>query len=174
MVLFQSTLPRREWPFLTILWCCTLIFQSTLPRREWRRPYAIVFLQARHFNPHSHAGSDRLYAIVFLQARHFNPHSHAGSDPFCILIDACLTISIHTPTQGVTFRRNVVPRAPSWFQSTLPRREWPRDAPCVSDSSWFQSTLPRREWPHYPPAFSYSYKFQSTLPRREWLFDFYP
>ena len=101
---FQSTLPRREWPFLTLwflqyimisihtptkgvtsintaLCKLTSLFQSTLPRREWPGIMSSV-LRAWNFNPHSHEGSDRRSIITLSDQRR--------------------------------------------FQSTLPRREWPR------------------------------------------------
>ena len=55
-----------------------------------------------NFNPHSHAGSDRGAIWQKLLLMNFNPHSHAGSDDYVV-----------THTEVV-----------SWFQSTLPRREW--------------------------------------------------
>ena len=58
-----------------------LKFQSTLPRRE--RPvlsiYLLVYLL--HFNPHSHEGSDEYNTLrQTTNRRYFNPHSHEGSD----------------------------------------------------------------------------------------------
>ena len=41
-----------------------------------------------------------------------------------------LTVSIHTPTQGVTLAGNAI-GASSQFQSTHPRRVWPREAPAA-------------------------------------------
>ena len=62
---------------------------------------AVLFFVIRDFNPHSHAGSDKIVPII-------NPHQNG--------------ISIHTPTQGVTdfYGKNVIVYG---FQSTLPRRE---------------------------------------------------
>ncbi len=56
-----------------------------------------------YFNPHSHAGSDFLNVALFFLPPYFNPHSHAGSD-FNEFEQQQLdiSISIHTPTQGVT------------------------------------------------------------------------
>ena len=57
----------------------------------------------KHFNPHSHAGSDPDDIEGDILKIHFNPHSHAGSDTFSGSISSGLpSISIHTPTQGVT------------------------------------------------------------------------
>ena len=60
------------------------------------------------FNPHSHAGSDEHSRSENALAKNFNPHSHAGSDK--------------------TIQNQIV--SYWWFQSTLPRREWPN---CTSN-----------------------------------------
>ena len=169
---FQSTLPRREWPFpssfssssvsisihtptqgvtriLHMLPLFALIsihtptqgvttqmsywptrqilFQSTLPRREWLPLLSLLIPCLFYFNPHSHAGSDKLEHTEELDRLNFNPHSHAGSDIGTILhYDSLLS-----------------------FQSTLPRREWRNLTNCNNSIVWFQSTLPRREWQYF-------------------------
>ncbi len=55
-----------------------------------------------YFNPHSHAGSDDSPSVLLWVQLNFNPHSHAGSDENIATEDDVRTISIHTPTQGVT------------------------------------------------------------------------
>ena len=56
-----------------------------------------------HFNPHSHAGSDCGNCTSRKKPHYFNPHSHAGSDAAEVCgMDRRISISIHTPTQGVT------------------------------------------------------------------------
>ena len=54
---FQSTHPRRVWPFFPFLLHLMLRFQSTHPRRVWRlwRRHSV---SARSFNPHTHEGCD--------------------------------------------------------------------------------------------------------------------
>ena len=74
------------------------------------------------FNPHSHEGSDT--AVLHKQLPHmdFNPHSHEGSDvSSCVRVNDT-SISIHTPTKGVTRIINIHTTS-CGFQSTLPRRE---------------------------------------------------
>ena len=56
-----------------------------------------------NFNPHSHTGSDPLHPFSLLRRSDFNPHSHTGSDEEVNALQKILDISIHTPTQGVTF-----------------------------------------------------------------------
>ena len=60
----------------------------------------------QHFNPHSHEGSDLLTWPVLSLILYFNPHSHEGSD---IRVEngsiKSGTISIHTPTKGVTLEQ---------------------------------------------------------------------
>ena len=78
-----------------------LLFQSTLPRREWLLSSTRCF-RLRNFNPHSHTGSDWWNEPSNKAVSYFNPHSHTGSDiPGSSGIWG-LRISIHTPTQGVT------------------------------------------------------------------------
>ena len=142
------------------------LFQSTLPRREW-----LVridgFLKWDDFNPHSHEGSDYtgtspMFAYcgfqstlprrewhdcssLLIQAWDFNPHSHEGSDWIVAKASVFDSISIHTPTKGVTSCPGEPKRV--WrFQSTLPRREWREVAMITDEFREFQSTLPRREW----------------------------
>ena len=77
--LFQSTHPRRVWPYLGLDSVLDDKFQSTHPRRVW--PYL----------GKSSAGSEG-----------FNPHTHAGCDFGSMRYDSDSLVSIHTPTQGVT------------------------------------------------------------------------
>ena len=54
------------------------------------------------FNPHTHAGCD-LYNISFVRPLDcFNPHTHAGCDQNRQPLLIRFSVSIHTPTQGVT------------------------------------------------------------------------
>ena len=55
---FQSTFPREERPYYTIVRIQVLQFQSTLPREE--RPFPTDFVTAfmPYFNPRSHERSD--------------------------------------------------------------------------------------------------------------------
>ena len=69
----------------------------------------------QHFNPHSHAGSDVTSLADTDTVPYFNPHSHAGSDGVRPPLTHRPTISIHTPTQGVTLISAVNP--PSTFIS---------------------------------------------------------
>ena len=108
---------------------------------------AVVAL-IQNFNPHSHAGSDRRHSGSFTPSYlfqstlprrewllktekrvsfpYFNPHSHAGSDFLRrYVMSGTYTISIHTPTQGVTWIMGILSWLEPLFQSTLPRREWP-------------------------------------------------
>ena len=122
---FQSTLPRREWPGTQHNLVRNSLFQSTLPRREWRSS-GLHHLYRLHFNPHSHEGSDVLRVQYTFSDGYFNPHSHEGSDDNTLRnCPTILQISIHTPTKGVTKSSSYN----CWlkrFQSTLPRREWPK------------------------------------------------
>ena len=56
----------------------------------------------RNFNPHSHKGSDTCCKTFSRCHHNFNPHSHKGSDTVSIFLTTVKSISIHTPTRGVT------------------------------------------------------------------------
>ena len=119
---FQSTFPREERPYYTIVRIQVLQFQSTLPREE--RPFPTDFVTAfmPYFNPRSHERSDETYKTLYI------------SD----------LISIHAPTRGATLLKLAISIS-LIFQSTLPREERqyfdePNETPAE-----FQSTLPREE-----------------------------
>ena len=87
--------------------------------KDWQR-----HRQPGNFNPHSHEGSDSIVWSVRSMRRDFNPHSHEGSDASDLISLVDSVISIHTPTKGVTQRRQWMSHSWEQFQSTLPRREW--------------------------------------------------
>ena len=97
---FQSTFPREERPYYTIVRIQVLQFQSTLPREE--RPFPTDFVTA--FMPY------------------FNPRSHERSDFTGDYTFEVTLISIHAPTRGATHNAGTVGTAKE-FQSTLPREE---------------------------------------------------
>ena len=75
------------------------------------------------FNPHTHAGCDKGAMRWVDNNVSFNPHTHAGCDVLRVIMIIEFGVSIHTPTQGVTYIL--------WerflhklFQSTHPRRVW--------------------------------------------------
>ena len=74
-------------------------------------------------------GATSGFVFLWRHCKHFNPHSHEGSDPGDI--DEKLkanNISIHTPTKGAT--KNVpTSLTTKEFQSTLPRRERLQEKP---------------------------------------------
>ena len=68
-IIFQSTLPRREWLYCSNYRCDNYKFQSTLPRREWRW-WGTDTKRLCYFNPHSHEGSDCNIAQYFFNMMH--------------------------------------------------------------------------------------------------------
>ena len=142
---FQSTLPHREWRLIQVMLQIKFTFQSTLPHREWLGSWYIRPMP-RHFNPHSHTGSDKPVAVYVKRLQHFNPHSHTGSDKK-VIKDKCPNCdfnphshtgsdcSIYGPT-GIIIHFNPHSHTGSdlepfttsvivfGFQSTLPHREW--------------------------------------------------
>ena len=98
---FQSTHPRRVW--LSIYHPTKLygLFQSTHPRRVWLF-WATEGAQRECFNPHTHEGCDNILASLALSIIGFNPHTHEGCDFSERPRGRRESVSIHTPTKGVT------------------------------------------------------------------------
>ena len=165
-----------------------LIFQSTLPRRE--RPLLLILLRdGEHFNPRSHEGSDCTNSVPFfvylcisihaptkgatlphlLQARsyYFNPRSRERSDVLTVFLTTLQLISIHAPARGATSDSLIPVPLNTRFQSTLPREERRIGFVMLIGSLVFQSTLPREERRLTHSSMSFCLRFQSTLPREE-------
>ncbi len=122
---FQSTFPREERPYYTIVRIQVLQFQSTLPREERPvRRYSLPLISV-NFNPRSHERSDNIQNLTFALTKrfqstlpreerrcmrvriaaplcNFNPRSHERSDHSLQPSRACFWISIHAPTRGAT------------------------------------------------------------------------
>ena len=99
-----------------------ILFQSTLPRRE-RRDLQPWILQIRCFNPRSHAGSDWLHLLMLHHPRSFNPRSHAGSDHAVLYSLNNIFEFQSTLPRRERLRYTNILNAIIMFQSTLPRRE---------------------------------------------------
>ena len=54
------------------------------------------------FNPHTHEGCDFSPGCTIAQGEGFNPHTHEGCDQSCEITTPVVSVSIHTPTKGVT------------------------------------------------------------------------
>ncbi len=120
------------------------------------------------FNPHTHAGCDNPLPRLTRVHNRFNPHTHAGcdycKDNKCKIISVSIHtptqgvtslqcfwffhwhVSIHTPTQGVTFDTTSSPNLDFSFN---PHTHAGCDG--LGESVWvsqqtFQSTHPRRVW----------------------------
>ena len=78
-------------------------FQSTHPYRVWLL-YQRRAASYAGFNPHTHTGCDQGLRLSPKGWRCFNPHTHTGCDNTIHWILCLLTVSIHTPIQGVTYR----------------------------------------------------------------------
>ena len=167
---FQSTHPRRVWPFCTFAMCSEYVsihtptqgvtaatifcsefnkFQSTHPRRVWL-----------------------IYHFLHFRTECFNPHTHAGCDDVTVYFSVSAKVSIHTPTQGVT--KICMPiRNINLFQSTHPRRVWLLKMTEEHFHQMFQSTHPRRVWPQHGNRFPALLRFNPhthagcDLPRSE-------
>ena len=144
-----------------------VIFQSTLPRRE-RRAHSLPALRFARISIHAPAKG-----ATPTRRRRISPQSisiHAPAKGATIAGTASSIvqlISIHAPAKGATFvkRHDIVQSVQ--FQSTLPRRERLWSSTVSSCIAIFQSTLPRRERPSSGVTPHRPAPFQSTLPRRE-------
>ena len=101
---FQSTHPRRVWLCQNRGLNNLYEFQSTHPRRVWRNIGLVLVYHQEFQSTHPRRVWHLLLSVSYL----------------------FLHVSIHTPTQGVTFVRNAY-IVKFKFQSTHPRRVWPLD-----------------------------------------------
>ena len=172
--MFQSTHPRRVWPYWVQRANQRLEFQSTHPRRVWLY-VPPVYEDVQHVSIHTPTkgvtvcfstkvpgdcvsihtptkGVTGKICHVCLNSTCFNPHTHEGCDIWYVLLVVCT----------------------NQFQSTHPRRVWQIQAIRYSDPWVFQSTHPRRVWPIRMMCPGCCHWFQSTHPRRVWLSFFSP
>ena len=79
-----------------------LLFQSTLPRRE--RPFVKSYdsKYINNFNPRSREGSDKPGKRKWKPLSYFNPRSREGSDDVLSWFTISIPISIHAPAKGAT------------------------------------------------------------------------
>ena len=170
------------------------------------------------FNPHTHAGCDFTIIINYWYRRFQSTHprrvwlrltsSVINSQQFqsthprrvwqqcCSVCCSPYRVSIHTPTQGVTYRGYASILSKYKFQSTHPRRVWlyfvsvpvfhfgfnpHTHAGCdclyvARQAIWyqFQSTHPRRVWQDVVSSPLSTATFQSTHPRRVWPHLMFP
>ena len=124
MALFQSTHPRRVWHSLNAKWEKGGSFNphthAGCDEEIWRRLYV-----QSCFNPHTHAGCDQKKWTVLTIKNSFNPHTHAGCD---IVWYSLLTRqkSFNPHTHAGCDQRCKPNTTHGKFQSTHPRRVWPR------------------------------------------------
>ena len=106
------------------------------------------------FNPHTHEGCDSFRSCPCAPDDSFNPHTHEGCDRrqhlrmvrqnrfqsthprrvwrwAASLSASFISVSIHTPTKGVTYQDNKPKGDYFGFQSTHPRRVWQRLFDCL-------------------------------------------
>ena len=120
------------------------------------------------FNPHTHEGCDLVLVLVVCTMIGFNPHTHEGCDRKYSASRSLPSVSIHTPTKGVTLLRKITITKQLEFQSTHPRRVWlmlvwsicvmqrvsihtptkgvTLELAWALNEQMFQSTHPRRVW----------------------------
>ena len=127
---FQSTHPRRVWPFCTFAMCSEYVSIHTptqgvtIPCPVWRgciivsihtptQGVTAATIFCSEFNKFQSTHPRRVWLIYhFLHFRTecFNPHTHAGCDDVTVYFSVSAKVSIHTPTQGVTLY-NLIERA---------------------------------------------------------------
>ena len=165
---FQSTFPREERPYYTIVRIQVLQFQSTLPREE--RPFPTDFVTAfmPYFNPRSHERSDYSIGFAYPRRTNFNPRSHERSDQesrtqFFINID-------FNPRSHERSDKNCL----LYINLLLyfnPRSHERSDAKwdLINDEILISIHAPTRGATYYNYSQNSCLAFQSTLPREERL-----
>ena len=145
-----------------------LIFQSTLPRRE--RPLLLILLKdGEHFNPRSHEGSDQEpHNIYFQPCISIHAPTKGATVPiayhFLFIYVFQSTLPRRERPISAIFEMSF-----DSFQSTLPREERRLMMRYKSSGVVFQSTLPREERQSNDRLIHRALQFQSTLPREERL-----
>ena len=81
-----------------------------------------ILRKGSSFNPHTHEGCDYGEGSGVESPRGFNPHTHEGCDLNADFGLPHLSVSIHTPTKGVTDSVTPLSKEYKMFQSTHPRR----------------------------------------------------
>ncbi len=81
---------------------CIVLFQSTLPRRERRMGTSTNIAMLGNFNPRSREGSDSFRWQRRSSLHNFNPRSREGSDGCGTRKSIIELISIHAPAKGAT------------------------------------------------------------------------
>ena len=147
------------------------------------------------FNPHTHAGCDFYVVGNGYKPVCFNPHTHAGCD--CVYTSRLYynKVSIHTPTQGVTYNKELQSDNEKIVSIHTPTQGVTEKNLFLFTNIEFQSTHPRRVWhteynlkliyygfnPHTHAGCDICATitgnqciplFQSTHPRRVWLLGF--
>ena len=99
-----------------------VLFQSTLPRRE-RRWWMTLLHRRADFNPRSREGSDYTGVSSLIGNRNFNPRSREGSD-LPLVLPLIFTFNFNPRSREGSDKGAVLfVCAKARFQSTLPRRE---------------------------------------------------
>ena len=120
---FQSTFPREERPYYTIVRIQVLQFQSTLPREERRRHVRHHLNHHLYFNPRSHERSDAIQMRQHTQQVYFNPRSHERSDIVAQSVSEYIRNFNPRSHERSDLLYDLQPFTAPLFQSTLPREE---------------------------------------------------
>ena len=122
-----------------------IIFQSTLPRRERPELYRDGGEMHENFNPRSRGGSDKRVEAIPDKEYRISIHAPAeGATKTWTLGFICGEFQSTLPRRERQNSKEISVFL-GLFQSTLPRRERPVTCQIKSAAEEFQSTLPRRE-----------------------------
>ena len=120
------------------------LFQSTHLHEVWLEPSNGRYTSAC-FNPHTYMRCDQMASLYIPDLYGFNPHTYMRCDFYENITLACESVSIHTPTWGVTNSRSysigaggVSIHTPTWGVTRARRSYWL--------SSMFQSTHLHEVW----------------------------
>ena len=179
--LFQSTHPRRVWLryCLFLLWALDVSIHT--PTKGVTISCRLLVRLTACFNPHTHEGCDfgfcyHKHGTFGFQSTHprrvwrklesqnvvnnsvsIHTPTKGVTHLFCLHVRVS-DVSIHTPTKGVTII-TILNFLILLFQSTHPRRVWPLMQGRAALTNAFQSTHPRRVWLHKPILIGYHVSF---------------
>ena len=120
--MFQSTHLHEVWPRTFHSWGSSPCFN---PHTYMRCDHVclLVMLIRISFNPHTYMRCDSVGTLLSLSCYCFNPHTYMRCDNAANCVWSKLSVSIHTPTWGVTVIVTATDSI-SMFQSTHLHEVW--------------------------------------------------
>ena len=120
---FQSTLPRRERPYLPLCLCQKFLISIHAPAKGATASMLIPLARSK-ISIHAPAKGATTLELYRWRLRTISIHAPAkGATDKLAKSMAIKYISIHAPAKGATILTSIITLRQNLFQSTLPRRE---------------------------------------------------